>query len=184
MERKWVTPEQDNKIIRIRLTDDNLISSNGVGVVNKVITMDPSTSVEWGSSSALYDEFRVMGVRVYLFSRQQGSVTAATDAMVCAYDNNTSAALASLAAGCQYATSHKFNAITYHQATGRENADSALVFSFVRPTAGKDTSIAWVNTAVPANSDGSVKFYGANLTNSINYYSYVVEWFCEFRGRN
>jgi hypothetical protein len=183
-EQKYVTTSQDNKIQRIRVTYDNLISSNGVGVINTVIGMDPSVSTEWGSVSALYDEFRVMGVRVYLVSRQQGSVTAATDMTVIAYDNNTSAALSSLAQGCQFATSYKFNAIWSHQANGRENSGNCLVFSFMRPTAGKDTAIAWVNTALPSGSDGSVKFYCANLTNSIAYMSYNIEYFIELRGRN
>jgi hypothetical protein len=183
-EKKYVNTAQDNKIQRIRLSVDNLVASNGIGIINAVINMDPSSSVEWAATSALYDEFRVMGIKVHLFSRQQGSVTAATDVAVIAYDNNTSAALTSLAAGSQYATSHLFSSIWYQNSSERVNAGNGLVFEFMRPTSGKDTAITWVSTALPANSEGSVKFYAANQSNSTTYWSYVAYWFVELRGRN
>ena len=179
---QFVTPTQDNKIVRMRLTRSGVISSNGLGVIASVLTTDPSNSSEWASAAALYDEFRIIGTCVKLVSKQQYSVTAATDMIVVAYDDDDVTALTSVNQGLEYSNSHVFNAVFTHNAPTGDNQDCALKYTYLRPTSGDP--IHWEDVSNPTTLKGAVKFYGANLTNSINYMVYSQEYFVEFRGRS
>ena len=175
---------QDSRIFKERLTYSTAIASNGAGTINSVISMNPSSSGEWASYAALYDEFRVVGIRVRLVSKQQYSVTAANDSVAIAYDDNNTTALTSLDAGLQYDTSHLLPAVFAHSATGGLNQETCPTFVFMRPKQGGNTPINWIDTSFPVNSLGGVKFYGTNLNISINYYIASVDWYVEFRGRS
>ncbi len=181
-ERSYAGGARDNRIYRHRLTYDRAGSSSAIGVMNTVVSMDPSASPEWSTFSALYDEFRVMGARINLISKQQGSVTALNDAVVICYDNDDSAPMASLAEGTAYNNFHLFPAIWYQNALG-ENRSAVLAFSARRPNAGNNSSIAWIDVGNPGSSEGSFKLYAQGLTNSTQYLAIVIEWFIEFRGR-
>lgn len=185
LEKEYVKRDQDNKVQHERLVGSVPISSSALGVINTVISMDPSglAGAEWTSMANLYDDFRVKGIRVRLSSKQQYSVTAQTDMVVICYDNQNLTALTSLNDGLQYSTSKVFNAVWTHSTTG-ENRDSCLTFSWARPTAGKNTAISWTPTSSPGSDLGAVKFYSVNLTASTTYMVAAVEYFIEFRGRN
>ncbi len=175
---------QDNKVYPVRLTVQTVLASNGIGLLNGIITMNPSGSAEWTVNSNLYDDFRVMGIRVRLISLQQYSVTALCTPVVIAYDDNNATALASFDAGLQYNTHHLFPSVFQMSAFGAQNRDCCLEYVFMRPTAGKDTAVIWVDTANPGNTLGAVKFYGGSLTNSTNYITACVDYYVQFRGRN
>ena len=182
IEKQFASPFQDQKIVKMRLTRSGVISSNGLGVINTVIATDPSNSSEWSSAAALYDEFRVIGTRIKLVSKQQYSVTAATDLVVVCYDNDDVTALTSVNQGLEYANSHVFNAVFTHNAPTREDQDCALIYTYLQPTSG--IPISWDDVSNPTTLKGAVKFYSANLTNSIAYLVYSQEYFVEFRGRS
>ena len=188
MARKLVnayTPSvQDSRIFKERLTWSTTIASNAGGVINTVISMNPSSSAEWASFQALYDEFRVVGIRLRLVSKQQFSVTAANDSVAIAYDDNNTTALTSLDAGLQYDTSHLMPAVFTHSATGGLNQETCPTFIFMRPKQGGNTAVNWIDTGFAVNSLGGVKFYAANLALSANYYICSVDWYVEFRGRS
>lgn len=177
--RRYQNPS-GNAISRMRLTSAGAIASNAATIINTVISANPSSSSEWSSVTNLYDEFRVIGMRIKLVSLQQYSVTAANGYAVVAFDNSDSIAFSSLDFGHQLETSKIFSAIFQHAAVS--DKDSALCYSFVRPSSGK-SAIEWVDTGNPALSLGSIKFYASNLTASTNYWNYTVEWFIEVRGR-
>jgi len=158
------------------------LGSNSLGTINTGVSMNPSVSNEWTSLANLYDEFRVMGCRVRLVSKQQGSVTALTDALVTVYDNDNFTALTSYDLAFQYQNARVSNSIWTHQ-TEKENQESCITYAWRRPTAGGNTSISWIDTQIPAGSLGSVKWFATNLTASTVYHTYFFEWFVEFRGR-
>lgn len=175
---------EDNRVYKVRLQWSTGISSNAAGTINTVFGMDPSSSGEWVSNTNLYDDFRVLGIRLRLISTQQFSVTKANDALVIAYDDNSSAALGTLDAGLQYNTHHLMPCVWSHSATGGSDRECVPTFMFLRPNAGKNTAIPWIPTNTPAGSIGAVKFFATNLTVSTTYLVVAVDWYCEFRGRN
>lgn len=181
---KFQPSVQDNKIYPVRLTYQAVFGSSGIGLLNGVISMNPSASSEWTSNTNLYDDFRVMGIRVRIISLQQYSVTALCTPVVIAYDDQSSGALTSFDAGLQYNTHHLFPSVFQQSAFGAHNKDCCLEYIFMRPTAGKDTAVLWIDTAAPASSLGAVKFYGGSLTASTNYFTAVVDYYVQFRGRN
>ena len=175
----------DSRIYKERLTNNTVSVSNSVsGNINTVVSMNPSGSAEWGTLAALYDEFRVMGIRIRLVSKQQFSVTAINDGAVICYDNNDSTVLTGTDVGLQYNTSHLFPAIWAHTATGSDNRAGVLEFTFMRPSQGANTPIDWVPTSTPAGSLGSVKFFASALTVSTAYWVVFMDYFVEFRGRS
>jgi hypothetical protein len=145
--------------------------------------MNPSTSAEWADYSALYDEFRVIGVRIRLVSTQQFSVTAANSMCVIVFDNDDTATLGSVDAGLQYNAHYLFPAVVAHAPATTENKDTCLDYTFMRPTGGKNTPIDWIDVASAAGSLGAVKYFSTNLTVSLKYFDAAVEWFVELRGR-
>jgi len=136
--------------------------------------MNPSGASDWASVSALYDEFRVVGCRLQLVSRTQNTVTLASNAVFIVFDNDDSAVLTSYAEASEYQTAHMIPALF--------NNAHTYNFKFARPSTGLETSLPWVDIAVPAGSTGAVKLYGDTLTSSTNYFTYLIEWAVEFRG--
>ncbi len=171
-------PTRDNQHINnVRLVQGGSISSNGAGIVNQVLTLNPSGSSEWTSYSNIYDEFRVMAARVTLVPLQQGSVTSSNGLLAVVFDNDDSVALTSFTAALEYDTAKQLPAIWYDNQRGPRR------FEWARPNAGVSTTIPWIDIAAPAGSNGSIKFYGTNLTVSTSYYAYSIEYFVQYRGR-
>jgi len=168
------TVQADNTIYRKRLTVMSDIASNGVGIIANTLTMDPSGSSDWTSLASIYDEFRVVGCKLTLVSRQQNSVTAGSNAIMVVYDNDDSLALSSYAQACEYQNVHMIPAIW--------NDHFAYKFKFSRPSAGKETALPWTDVAAPSASPGAIKMYASTLSVSINYFIYMLEWAVEFRG--
>ena len=175
----------DNRIYKERLTNNTVSVSNAVtGNINTVISMNPSGSAEWATLAALYDEFRVMGIRIRLISKQQFSVTAINDGAVICYDNNDSTVLTGTDQGLQYNTSHLFPAVWAHAPNGTDNKAGILEFLSMRPTAAANTPIDWIATSTPAGSLGSVKTFAPSLTAATAYWVVFIDYFVEFRGRS
>lgn len=166
----------------MRLIRTLAVSTNALGTIAQVFTMDPSNATEWGSIANLYDEFRVVGTRLKFISAQQYSITKTTDMVVICYDNDDVTALTSVAQGYEFSNAHVFNAIWTHYAPSREDQDCALTYTYLRPTSGHP--IDWVDVSNPTNLLGSVKTYVTNLTVSTPYWVVAQEWFVEFRGRS
>jgi len=182
IERRFNASGDNNRVTLQRLVVTGTITSNAGSVINAVINMNPSGSSEWTSISTLWDEFRVVAVRLHLVPRQQYSVTAVNTLLSVVYDNDDSVALTSGNAAAEYDTAH-FTGTVFQQVTTPENSDNTQKFSWARPSAGQNTAIAWVDVANPSASTGSVKFFATGATISTSYYDYVFEWFTELRGR-
>jgi len=171
-------PQSDNQhITKVRLQRVGRINSTVAGTIASVFVNDPSVSSEYASYQALYDEFRVVGVRFHLISLQQFSVSAGNAVAAIAYDNDDVVTPTSQNYVLEYDTAKIFSAV------GTHNALKPWVMAWARPTSGGNTAITWVDAASPASSLGSTKMYVTNLTVSTAYFDYVQEFFVEFRGR-
>lgn len=139
--------------------------------------MDPSAvGSDWASYAAIYDEFRVVGIKITLVPSQQGSVTAINAPVIIVYDNDDSNVLTSYNAALEYDT-HKVLSSIWYQRSG-----SAYSSMWLRPTSGNNTAILWSDVGTPV-ATGSVKFYATGLTASTTYFGITVEHYVEFRGR-
>lgn len=183
IEKRYSPSTTEQRIERARLVAVSDVASNVAGQIKYVITMDPTGTSEFSTYTSLYDEFRVVGVRLTLCSTQQYSVTISNSLVGIVYDNDDVAALTTIQQVAENPTVQWISAVFQHTATGMENKSICPQYSWARPTSGKNTSITWCDVAVPSQSLGSIKMYGEILTASASYYRVITEYFCEFRGR-
>jgi hypothetical protein len=169
----------DNRLLRVTINGALTISSNGAGIVNTVITMDPSalTGTDWADFSSTYDEFRVLGGEIDMVSNFQNSITAANNLLVIGYDNDSTAAQTSYTGALQYSTSNVTSAIFQH------SGGKVKRYYWWRPTAGGETTIPWSDVATPSGSPGGMYLYAESLNLSAAYFAVAVKLFVELRGR-
>jgi hypothetical protein len=175
--KQYNDSSSNNRITRMRLSRYGTLSSKATSILDDVLGFDPSGCNDYAPNASLFDEFRVRALKVHLVPYQQGSVTAKNDLVAMVFDNDNSSAITTLAAALDYGTVHTFSSIWYSH-TGETKS-----YYFERPTSGKDTAIAWVDVDNPAASIGSVKFFAQSLTASLQYFTFYIEYFVEFRGR-
>jgi hypothetical protein len=169
----------DNRIIRATVNGAATISSNGAGIINSVISMDPSalTGTDWADFSSTYDEFRVLGGEIELVSQFQNSITASNNLLVIGYDNDSTAAQTSYTGALQYSTSNVTSAIFQHSGGATKR------YTWWRPTSGGETAVLWTDVAAPSGSPGGMYLYAESLNLSAAYLAVAVKLFVEFRGR-
>jgi len=172
---QYYNPET-SKIYRMRLIQVTGINTGVGGIGVGALLMAPNGATEWSAVAGLYDEFRVMSVRLRLVPTQQGSVTVQNLFNVFCYDNDNTSNLTSLGNGLEYDTAWLIPGIWY----ANKATTSSKVWN--RPLKGVDTAVPWVDVAAPTNSLGSIKYY-VQGTASVHYYDAMVEYFVEFRGR-
>jgi len=164
----------DNRIYKRRLVFLGQLTSNVVGTINNALGMDPSGASDWGSCSALYDEFRVVGCKISIVSRTQNTVTLQGGIVFIIYDNDNSTAVASSAEAAEYQTVEVFPALW--------NNAHVYRFKYSRPSAGSETTLPWQDIGAPTLSAGAIKFFANSLSASTPYFDYMLEWAVEFRG--
>jgi hypothetical protein len=180
---RFTSSNSSNTVFPTILRLAGTINSSAGGQITQTLLMNPNGSSDWASMAGLYDEFRVLGIRIDLVSLQQFSVTASNALGVVVYDNDDSTVLASIASATSYGTAKFTPAIFTHEAPIGTNQNPCLTYEWIRPSSGPNTSIAWIDCGAPAGSLGAIKFYFTGLTVTTQYLGYVITWFCEFRGR-
>lgn len=168
---------QDQRILKTTLHGTGGITTDGAGIFGVAITLDPSIPFgsDWADFSSTYDGFRVMGIRIRIVSNFTNSATVLNNQMAIAFDNDSSAAPATLTTVQQYANSSTHSVVMTH------NKGDPLTLTYWRPTSG--APIIWDDVATPGSALGSILIYGANLTPATAYLSYALEFYTEFRGR-
>lgn len=166
--------QTDNRIYRRRLVSTFGITSTVVGIINNTFNMDPSATTDWASCSALYDEFRVVGIKLTIVSRLQNTVTGASNAVLIAYDNDNTTSFGSYAQMSEYQTVRVIPSFW--------NDSKVFTFSFSRPSSGTETSLPWNDIGVPAASNGGIGMYADGLSSSVVYFFAMCEYAVEFRG--
>jgi hypothetical protein len=162
---------------RLILSLTSSASTDGSGNLAVGFNMNPSGAADWGIISTYYDEFRVIGVKVTFVSDQQFSVTKLNNLCLIIYDND-SVALNSFTSAQQYANKICVPAVFSH------TDGKCFSVTYERPVT-KQSPINWVDVASPSDSLGAVQIIGATaaLTPSTQYFSVLIEWMCEVRGR-
>lgn len=134
-----------------------------------------SGASDWSSFSALFDEYRIVAVEMYLFSIRSNIVLSDTlnKIAVAVYDNDDASALSSVITALEY--------------------DNHLIFPTVW-TSGKifrkkwlvpnslNAPIPWYDIGSPTQP-GSIKMASQGNTVSVAYLDYIVKYYVEFRGR-
>jgi hypothetical protein len=166
---------QDQRIDRHTVHFESTVSSSAGGSILANLSMDPSSAGDWADFTALYDEFRVVGVRIHLVSAQTNSTGVNNGILAIAYDDDTNSAPASVTAVRQYATS------TVHSTIMTHNSASPLQLVYWRPTTGVPP--LWIDVATPSGSLGSILLAATGLTASTAYLQYALDYYVEFRGR-
>lgn len=183
IERKYNPATTQDRIYYNRTAGYGNLASNGIGFLAAAITMDPSIyGTDWASFAALYDEFRVVGVRLTLCSLQQYSVTVANNLLAIVYDNDSGTAPSSFGALLEYPTV-QYSSVVFQHSAQKENQTNCQQFSWARPVSGNNTSVVWCDVATPAQSLGSIMLAADTLPITTTYLRFVVEYFIEFRGR-
>lgn len=175
--RQFNSQTDNQHITRQRLVVSGGLATAATTIINTTIPMSPTGTSEWASFIALYDEFRVLGVRLTMVPLQQGSVTTLNGSIVVVFDNDDTTALTSYNAGLEYDTARPFSLIWY------QNQGKLFQQAWSRPTAGANTPVIWTDVAAPTTQPGSIKFYSSGGTASTSYINYNLEYFIEFRGR-
>lgn len=175
--RTFNTRTSAQHIQNVRITSNGIISTNAVGVITKTIDFNPSAATEWANFTSIYDEFRVRAVRLSLVPYQQGSVTALNGTVVVAFDNDDNSVLTSLDAATVYESARIMSGVWY------SNQGNIKQLTFARPTAGDHTSEIWYDCGAPATAVGAVKMYSSAMSTSLQYFTYVMEYFIQFRDR-
>lgn len=166
--------QHGNQIHRGRCIAAGTISSSAGGTISSVLNMNPSGYTNWASFAALYDEFRIVGLKLTLISKQAFSVTAANGMGVIVFDNDDTTALTTINDGLEYDTRMIIPAVWAN--------DRVFVKTFVRPNSGLSTNVPWIDVGTPASSLGSLKFLFTALSASTSYLDYSIELAIEFRG--
>jgi len=171
--------QQENKIVKATIHGNGSFVTNGAGDMLNGVTLDPSAipNSDWADFSATYDEFRVVGCEIQIISLGPNSTTLNTGLLAIAFDNDSVTAPTSFSAVRQYGTASVHSLIMQHD-QGRP-----LTLKYWRPVAGEDTSIPWLDVAIPSGSLGSVQIASTTATVSSTYLYYAINLFVEFRGR-
>jgi len=181
LENRFAPRIVDTHVERTKLTFQGTMASTVGGVIANTIVMDPSADSDWGSYTPIFDEFRVVGIRISLVSSQQYNVAVVNAIGGICFDNDDAASLTAASQVFEYNTAYPIPSVFGHMAPSRENQNICLVYAWMRPTTG--APIPWVDINTPALSTGSVKVYFAGLSASTVYYAVNVEHYVEFRGR-
>lgn len=170
--------KDNSRIMRTKLSVPGAIAT-ALGVITTVIeNSDVTTSVDWSSYDALYDEFRIIAheIKIYCKVPNDPIATAICDQVVMVYDDDDTTALTSFGNGTSYTNHSLFPAVW---SSGR-----AIRRVFRRPVSGHLTSVPWHDMASGGTYPGSIKFYAAGLNaGATTYLTYTSTYYVEFRGR-
>lgn len=168
------TVQVDNRVYRRRLTNTFGLATNGLGVLAPTYAADPSGSGDWASCSALYDEFRVVGMAITIVCRNQNSLTNLSNGMFVCFDNDDASVLTSYQAASEYQNSSLHPVLW--------NNLAVIHRTFSRPSAANETALEWRDIGNPSSSPGAIKLYADGLSTSSAYFFALVEYAVEFRG--
>jgi len=158
-------------------TQIGALSSSAGGVINNIVSLNPSSSSDWSTLAVLYDEWRLIGAEIKLFCNVCNSVTSQAQPAVMVYDNDdASTALTSVGNGLDYLYKIQFSTIWDNN---RYPTLRVVTYSSADSSSGR----AWTTTGSPALLPCSFKMYSSGNSASTNYLTYTLQLVLEFRGQ-
>jgi len=159
--------QQDLKTIQMSVV--TAVTSSG-GVINTVVSNNPSGATDWSSATLLYDEYRVLSAEYLYMSAAnmsyQGTVN--PQVMVAVIDRDSGGALTSLSAGWNFASCIPVNTNKPFRMHARMNGSEDAQF---------------VSTGSPAPT-WYLKLYATSTAGAVNYGQVFTRLLVQFRGRN
>jgi len=167
-----------NRVMKTVLAIQGTVSSSGGGVISGAFSMDPSGSAEWSSFAGIYDQFRVIGGNLKLVScTANGNLSVLNSICAFAFDNDSGATPTT------YGQIMQFAEITDVPGCWTSGAIKQIPFRRPFRKGVPQSQFTWYDEASPSASPGSLKFYGSGFSNSITYWSYILEYVVEFQLR-
>jgi hypothetical protein len=170
------TLTQESETRKLVLRSSSTPTTTAVGLLNSTINLDPSGAIGWSEISTYWDEFRVVGVSMKMFSLAPNSVTRVSDICMVVFDNDDNGALTSTTQAYSYTNKLVFPSIFTH-VNGK-----GIPFSAVRPQ-NKTSPIPWIDVQNPSLSYGALKFFSESLDASTAILRCYIEYYVEVRGR-
>jgi len=164
----------NNEIITRVGTLQGSITTTGGGAYAGVIGFTPSAYTAWAALSPEYDEWRVIGAEIKIFSISSSANIGGL--VVVVYDNDdASTALTSYVAGVDYRQKVQFPAIW---TGGQAKSLRVTCYSVADTSSGR----AWATTANATLNPCSFKFYATALSATVGYWAYTIQIVMQFRG--
>lgn len=185
--------------IRMKLTQSSTVDFTAAATL--VQLRNPSGATNWSKPASMYDEFKVVGMRVRVFfpkyisigdaggSLPAGVVTDFPTSIVACYDNDS-------IAGTSYAVTAGYDKPFFAYPDGEVSfAITSLPTSSIAGSTVAGGSLAtaeWCDCAFPNNMYGCIiayinRNYAGTWGVAPGLYTgiwYTMEWDCAFRGRN
>jgi hypothetical protein len=147
------------------------VSSSAGGVINAVFgNTNPSSCGNWSSLAAVYDEYRVLAMRVHWVPSNGYNKVVATQTclnpLFVVLDRDSATALTSTGAASGYDSVKMF--------------DLERCFTYDEYKMDGPREASFITTATPTNL-GGVLFFATGLSNSLQYGTVLVQFLTQFR---
>lgn len=154
------------------------LSSSAAGVINTVVSSSPNTFANWSAYSAIYDEFRVLGMQLEYFPANRYSKTTT----VCipgigVVDRNDSTTLSGPSILYESTRQLSLEDPWTDRSEYRGSSVPALIIKMNGAEEGQ-----WLSTGSTA-ANLYIKLYFSGLTVSTQYGVYYVRALVQFRGQ-
>jgi hypothetical protein len=163
-----------NSTVRVINEIGQLASTSG-GVINNVISLSPSGFSDWSSLAPLYDEWRLLGCKVIIYSALPLNSASLPASAVVVFDNDdATTGLSNQNQALDYRVQRQFNTVW----------TSGVPYTLVAKkmsAADRSTGPLWNTTATPTASPCSFKFYSSGLSVSTTYLNVIFQLVLEFR---
>jgi hypothetical protein len=168
-----------NRVVKVVLSIQGTISSSAGGIMSGAFAMDPSGSSEWASFAGIYDQFRVLGGVLNLCPITANGNSSFQNA-ICrfAFDNDSSATPTT------YGQIMDFAEVTDTLGTWTSGVIKRIPFRRPFRNGVPQSQFNWYDEASPSASPGGLKYYGSGFSNSITYWSYILDYVVEFQMRS
>lgn len=162
--------QQNTDLVEMVLIQDLAISSGVGGVISPTFAFNnPSSATDWSSAIALYDEYRVLGMRLeYHPNAYTASAVSSFAPVYSVIDRDSASALGGYSTAVNYASCK----------------EHSLDRPFSREMKMESSAEAqFFNTSALPTSSGSIKLISTGLSNSTGYGRVSVYYMIQFRGR-
>jgi len=159
---------------------EGTLTSSSTGVINNFYTNDPTNCLEWTTWVLLYEEFRVLAFELEYFpSNRYSKTTTVCIPGVGVVDKTGSGALSSLSNGFSHGSCRVLS--LEDPWTSRRDFAGNKAPSFTWRMSSAEEAL-FTNTSTTL-SNGAIKLFFANLSNSTQYGIILLRFLVQFRGR-
>jgi len=169
----------------VLVQDSGATTGVGLTVLSSTFAFEnPSSSQDWASAVALYDEYRTLGMEVNFVPNMEECLDTANLAFLhnpiySVIDRDSNVALTS------YGQAANFPSLETHTLTKKWKVKMEMEGPSGQVGAGSAFAgeSVWINTSSPPTFCGGILLFGAGLTAATTYGRFIVRYRVQFRGR-